>query len=59
MLLPLKMAAQEAGIPYETAKLYQRKGLLPLQDMGRLKVIEPEILRAVLKAAGYRPRRQK
>jgi hypothetical protein len=53
------MAADIAGIPYESAKSYQRKGLLPLQEMGRLKVIDPDVLRAVLVAAGYRPRRKK
>lgn len=59
MLMPLKDAAREIGVPYPSVRNYQKTGKLPTQKIGRIDAIEPLILKAMLHALGYRPRTTK
>lgn len=59
MLLPLKEAARELGVPYASVLLHHKQNRLPVQRIGRVCAIEPETLRLVLQALGYTPRAKK
>lgn len=55
-MMTLKHAAQAAGISYDTAYRYYKRGLLPTVRVGRYELIEPAVLASFMKAAGHKPR---
>lgn len=59
MLMSLREAAREVNVPYISVQRYHNQGKLPVQRIGRICAIEPNVLKAVLNALGYTPRPKK
>lgn len=57
VLLTLKEAAKSLGVPYSSVVYYHRAGRLPTYTIGRAEVIDPRVLKAILEALNYRPRK--
>ena len=57
-LLTLKDAAREINVPYQSVLRHYNAGRIPTYNIGRVKAIDPLVLRSVLTALGYQPRRE-
>lgn len=55
-LLPLKDAAKAIGVPYNSVLHHYKLGRIPTQHVGRYRLIDPSVLRALLQAHHYHSR---